>query len=381
MGDFALSQCHRDDAGKAEGHKKGVGSMKHQVDSARTILVTGGGGFLGQAIVRLLIHRGDRVVSFSRGYYSELEALGVKQVQGDISNPVAVENAVKSVDTVYHVAAKAGVWGDYRDYYRINTEGTRNVIAACQSRGVSRLIYTSSPSVVFDGGNMEGVDESAPYPGSYHAAYPQTKALAEQAVRQAGGGEQMADGGWQRTENKCQGAGEGLKTIILRPHLIWGPGDKHFVPRILKRAKSLRRVGDGKNRVDVIYIDNAAKAHLLAEAALIRQPELSGNVYFISQGEPVFIWKMVDDILQAGGLSPVKRSISPQAAFRIGAALEWFYKAFALKGEPQMTRFVARELSTAHWFDIRAARRDLKYVPEVTTEEGLRRLAEYLKTR
>ena len=335
--------------------------MKQTNISQKNILVTGGGGFLGQAIVRLLINRGDRVISFSRGYYSELEALGVKQVQGDISNPVAVENAVKGVDAVYHVAAKAGVWGDYKEYYRINTKGTRSVIAACKSCGVSRLIYTSSPSVVFDGGDMEGVDEAIPYPGDYHAAYPQTKALAEQAVRQA--------------------AVEGLNTIILRPHLIWGPGDNHLVPRILKQAKRLRRIGEGKNRVDVIYIDNAAKAHLLAEAALIRHPELSGNVYFISQGKPVFLWKMVDDILQAGGLPPVKRSISQQTAYRIGALLEWFYKAFTLKGEPRMTRFVARELSTSHWFDISAAQRDLKYVPEVSTEEGLRRLAAYLKAK
>ena len=133
--------------------------------------------------------------------------------------------------------------------------------------------------------------------------------------------------------------------------------------------------------VDVTYIDNAAKAHLLAEEALIRQPELSGNVYFISQGKPVFLWKMIDDILQAGKLSPVNRSISPEAAFRIGAVLEWFYKAFALKGEPQMTRFVARELSTSHWFDISAAKRDLGYVPEISTEEGLRHLAAYLKAQ
>ncbi|MCX5882451.1 MAG: NAD-dependent epimerase/dehydratase family protein [Deltaproteobacteria bacterium] len=355
--------------------------MQHQGDSARTILVTGGGGFLGKAIVRLLINRRDRVISFSRGHYSELESLGVKQVQGDISNPVAVENAVRGVDSVYHVAAKAGVWGDYKDYYRINTEGTRHVIAACKSCGVSRLIYTSSPSVVFDGGDMEGVDEAVPYPGSYHAAYPETKALAEQAVREAGGRFQTADGRRQRTGKICPAAGEGLKTIILRPHLIWGPGDNHLVPRILNRAKRLRRIGDGNNRVDVIYIDNAARAHLLAEEALIRQPELSGNVYFISQGKPVYLWKMIDDILQAGGLSPVKRSISSRAAFRIGAILEWFYKSFAIKEEPQMTRFVARELSTSHWFDIRAAQRDLGYAPEVSTEEGLIRLSAYLKTQ
>lgn len=355
--------------------------MKHQDGFHRTILVTGGGGFLGKAIVRLLMQRGDRVISFSRGWYSELEALGVKQIQGDISNTVAIENAVKGVDTVYHVAAKAGIWGDYRDYYRTNTEGTRNVIAACKSCGVSRLIYTSSPSVVFNNKDMDGVDETVPYPDYYHAAYPETKALAEQAVRQAGGLVQVTDGGWRRTEKSRQGAEDGLKTIVLRPHLIWGPGDNHLVPRILKRAKSLRRIGDGKNRVDVIYIDNAAKAHLLAEEALIRQPELSGNVYFISQGKPVFLWKMIDDILQAGGLSPVKGSISSKSAFRIGVVLELIYKTFALKGEPRMTPFVARELSTSHWFDIRAARRDLGYVPEVSTEEGLRRLAAYLNAQ
>ena len=358
-----------------------MGNMKHPGKTGRTLLVTGGGGFLGKAIARLLIDRGDRVISFSRGYYPELEALGVEQIQGDISNPIAVENALRGVDAVYHVAAKAGVWGDYRDYYRINTLGTRNVIAACNSCGVSRLIYTSSPSVVFDGGDMENADETLPYPAGYHSAYPQTKALAEQAVRLAGGWSHMADGRWRRIEKNTRTAGEGLKTIILRPHLIWGPGDNHLVPRILKRAKRLRRIGDGKNRVDVIYIDNAARAHLLAEEALIRQPELSGNVYFISQGKPVLLWKMIDDILLAGGLSPVKHSISPQAAYGIGAALEWLYKALALKAEPQMTRFVARELSTSHWFDIRAARRDLGYAPEVTTEEGLRRLEAYLKTQ
>jgi nucleoside-diphosphate-sugar epimerase len=351
--------------------------MKHHDGFQRTILVTGGGGFLGKAIVRLLVQRGDRVISFSRGYYSELEALGVKQVQGDISNPVAVENAVKGVDTVYHAAAKAGVWGDYEDYYRINTEGTRNVIAACKTWGISRLIYTSSPCVVFDGGDMEGVDETVPYPCSYRAAYQETKALAEQAVGQAGGRLEMVDGRWWSMEKRRQE--EGLKTIILRPHLIWGPGDNHLIPRILKRANQLRRIGDGKNRVDVIYIDNAAKAHLLAEEALIRKPELSGNVYFISQGEPVFLWKMIDDILQAGGLSPVKKSISSKAAFRIATALEWFCEVFGIKEEPRMTRFVVSELSTSHWFNISAAQRDLKYVPEISTEEGLRRLAAYLK--
>jgi nucleoside-diphosphate-sugar epimerase len=228
---------------------------------------------------------------------------------------------------------------------------------------------------------MEGVDETVPYPDRYHAAYPETKALAEQAVRLAGGCIPMAGGRWRQTENIRQKDVGGLKTIVLRPHLIWGPEDNHLVPRILQRAKRLQRIGDGNNRVDVIYIDNAATAHLQAEEALTQHPELSGNVYFISQGEPVLLWKMVDDILQAGGLPPVKGAISSQTAYRIGVILEWIYNTLALKKEPPMTRFVASELSTSHWFDIRAAQKDIGYVPEVSIKEGLRRLAAYLNKK
>lgn len=336
--------------------------MTYQVLSRQSVLVTGGGGFLGKAIVKMLLARGDRVYSFSRQWYSELDNWDVEQIQGDISDAAAVEAACKGKNTVYHTAAKAGVWGPYADYYRINTEGTLNIIVGCKTAGVARLVYTSSPSVVFDGRDMESADESVPYPLHYDAPYSETKSLAEQAVRQAG---------------RCKETE--LKTIVLRPHLIWGPGDNHLIPRILQRAKRLRRIGDGNNRVDVIYIDNAAKAHLQAETALAKNPVLSGNVYFISQGTPVLLWEMVDNILKAGGLPPVRRTISPAAALKIGRLLEWVYAILSIKSEPPMTRFVARELSTSHWFDIQAAVRDLGYTPEVSTAEGLQRLSEHLE--
>jgi nucleoside-diphosphate-sugar epimerase len=237
--------------------------------------------------------------------------------------------------------------------------GTRNVIAACTVGSVETLIYTSSPSVVFDGKDMEGVDESVPYPDRYPAPYPQTKAQAEREVVEA-----------SRT---------GLKTIVLRPHLIWGPGDNHLVPRIIGRARHLRRVGDGRNRVDTVYIDNAADAHILAAECLETRPEVSGRIYFISQGEPVPLWEMIDAILEAAGLSPVRKSISLRAARRLGTAMEMLYRFFRIENEPPMTRFVAEELATSHWFDIGAARRDLGYRPAVSTTEGLRRLARWLE--
>ncbi|MBL7180037.1 MAG: NAD-dependent epimerase/dehydratase family protein [Pseudomonadota bacterium] len=324
------------------------------------ILVTGGGGFLGGAIVRLLKQRGDAVRSFSRGFHSELETLGVDQIQGDIRDQKAVEQALKGMDLVFHVAAKAGIWGEYSDYYQTNVAGTRNVIAAGIKHKIPRLVYTSSPSVIFNGTDMEGVDESVPYPHRFHAHYPKTKALAEQLIVNA--------------------AVDGLLTIILRPHLIWGPRDTHLVPRIIQRAKRLKRVGNGKNLVDTIYIDNAAEAHVMAADCLETNPGLSGNIYFISQGQPVPVWDMINAILRAAGLDPVRRSISHQTAWLVGAFLEIVYKAFHLKGEPQMTRFLADELATDHWFDISAARRDLGYVPRITTEEGLRRLEHWLKT-
>ncbi|MBW2200604.1 MAG: NAD-dependent epimerase/dehydratase family protein [Deltaproteobacteria bacterium] len=325
------------------------------------VLVTGGGGFLGGEIVRRLVQRGDAVRSLSRRFYPELSSLGVEQIQGDIGDRVAVDKACQGVDLVFHVAAKPGIWGHYSDYFKTNVSGTRNVIDACLNHNISKLVYTSSPSVIFDGTNMEGVDESVPYPKRFHAYYPQTKALAEQCIKAI--------------------RHDRLMTIILRPHLIWGPRDNHLIPRIIAGAKKLVRVGNGKNRVDTIYIDNAAEAHILAADKLDENPDLSGNIYFISQGEPVFLWDMINDILKAAGLAPVKHSIPRWVAWMIGALLELVYKTFHVKNEPRMTRFIADELATAHWFDMTAARKDLGYTPKVTTEEGLKRLEKWLRNK
>ncbi len=323
------------------------------------VLITGGGGFLGGAIARRLVERGEQVSSYSRHPHLPLQQMGVEQIQGDLNDADAVLQACRGKDVVYHTAAKAGVWGRFEDFFQTNVIGTRNVITGCRAAGVRRLVYTSSPSVIFDGTDMEGVDESVPYPHRFETAYPRTKAMAEKEVVAA--------------------AGEELRTVILRPHLIWGPGDPHFAPRIIERAKRLRRVGDGTNRVDTIYIDNAADAHLLAADRLVDRPELSGRIYFISQDDPIPVWDMVDAILASAGLAPVSGNVSPTIAWLAGAVLEFVYKALRLKGEPPMTRFVARELATAHWFDTRAARQDLGYHPRVSTAEGLRRLAAWLQ--
>ena len=324
-------------------------------------LVTGGGGFLGKAVVRLLVGEGWEVRSFSRGAYPELDRLGVEQVRGDLADGEKVAEAVRGCDAVFHVAAKAGVWGDFEEYFRANVTGTANVVAACRRHGVGRLVHTSSPSVVFGGGDIEGGDESLPYPVHFEAHYPRTKAEAERLVLGANSPE--------------------LATVALRPHLIWGPEDNHLVPRIVVRGKAgrLRRVGTRPCRVDSVYVDNAARAHLLAAERLLPGAPPAGKAYFITNGEPLPLWELVNRILACAGVPPVTKTISPQAAYAAGWLLEKLYGALHLSSEPPMTRFLARELATAHWFDISAARRDLGYEPLVSVEEGLVRLREWLQ--
>jgi len=323
-------------------------------------LVTGGGGFLGGAIVRLLVERGDEVRSFSRGEYPELALLGVTQFRGDLADRDALAHSAQGCDIVFHVAAKAGIWGRYADFQRTNVNGTENVIAACVQHGIERLVYTSSPSVVFDGRDVEGGNESLPYPPHFEALYPQTKAMAERLVLAADSPR--------------------LATVSLRPHLIWGPGDNHLVPRIIARGKAgrLRRIGSRPCLVDTVYVDNAAQVHLLAADRLAPGGAIAGRAYFISNNEPLPLWEMVNRILAAAGMPPVTRSIPSGAALAAGALCEALWSFLRLPGEPPMTRFVAREMATAHWFDISAARRDLGYKPQISIDEGLKRLAKWL---
>jgi nucleoside-diphosphate-sugar epimerase len=320
-------------------------------------LVTGGGGFLGTAIARALVARGAQVTTFSRGDHPHLATIGTAHIRGDIGEPSAVAAAAAGHDVVFHAAALAGFWGTYEEYHRANVVGTANTIAACRRHGIGRLVFTSSPSVVFDGGDQAGVDERVPYPPNYLAFYPQTKAAAERLVLSANGPE--------------------LATVALRPHLIWGPGDPHLIARFVARAKAgrLMQVGMRDQLVDTIYIDNAAEAHVQAGAALAPGSPVAGKAYFLSQGEPRPCWEMINAFLLAANAPTVTRRIPAPAAYVAGAVLETVYRVLQRTQEPPMTRFLARQLSTSHWFDISAARRDFGFSPAVSIDQGLSRLA------
>jgi nucleoside-diphosphate-sugar epimerase len=325
-------------------------------------LVTGGAGFLGLYITEQLAARGDKIRVMSRHNNPRLAELGVEWQPGDIRDKTACERACAGIDTVFHVAAIPGIWGPWKLFYETNTLGTLGMLDACVKQGIPKFVYTSSPSVIYDGADHLGIDESHPYPTSYLCHYPHTKALAEKAVLAANG------------QN-------GLSTVALRPHLIWGPRDTQLIPRLIRRARSGRliRVGDGTNLISMSYVENVAAAHLQAADKLSPDSPPAGHAYFINELEPVNLWSWIDYLLGHGGLSPVRKKISAGAAYTVGALCEGVYRAFGLRKEPPMTRFLAQQLSGSHYYAVGRAQRDFGYHPIVAVDEGMRRLEPELK--
>jgi nucleoside-diphosphate-sugar epimerase len=320
------------------------------------VLVTGLSGFLGGALGQRLLSQGISLRTLSRRPLPEWEQQGVEVVRGPLEDRASVTEACRGIDQVFHVAAKAGIWGSYADYFDSNVEGTRNVVEGCWVQGVTQLIYTSSPSCVFDGKDCLGCDESKAYPEHFLNFYCESKAAAEQLVLAANGR-------------------RGLATVSLRPHLIWGPGDPHILPRVVKMADAgrLRRVGSGQNRVDLTYIDNAVDAHVCAARNLTPDSPQAGKAFFISDGCPVPMWEWVDQVLRGLGRPPVRGHLSLAQARLAGGILEWLYRTMRLPGEPPMTRFVACQMGTSHYYDISASQRDFGYRPQVSMEVAMER--------
>lgn len=322
------------------------------------LLVTGGGGFLGQALCRGLRARGHEVTSLNRRHYDALEALGVRQELADIASRDAVIEAAQGCDAIFHNAALTGGWGPYSQYYATNVVGTQNVLDACRAHRIAKLVYTSTPSVThratFPVAGLAA--DAVPYGDDLKSAYAQTKKLAEQQVLAA---------------NDAT-----LAVVALRPRLIWGPGDNQLLPRLVERARAgrLRLVGDGSNLIDTTYIDNAADAHIAAFERLQVGAACAGRAYFISNGEPRSMRNTLNALLAAAGAPPVTRTLPFGAAYAVGALSEVAWRLFALRGEPPMTRFLAEQLATTHWYDISPAHRDFGWSPRVSFDEGLQHL-------
>lgn len=327
----------------------------------KNILVTGGGGFIGQAIVRHLISKGLQVNVVGRNSYQQLAAMGVRCHRGDIRDLDFLQSIFKGVDTVFHVAAKAGVWGSEEEYFSINTQGTKNVITACQSALVSALVYTSTPSVVFDRAPLAGADERLPYASRPLCHYAASKIEAEKNVLAVNG--------------------KGLRTTAIRPHLVWGPGDQHLIPRLLERGKqgTLKIVGKGNNMVDISYIDNVVHAHILAAENLHTSGSAGGEAFFIGQEQPVPLWEWINSLFARVGIKQVTSKVPFSLAYLAGTALEGVFSVAGCKVEPKMTRFLAHQLAHSHWFNHDKAKNILGYREQVSTAEGMEQLVSWVR--
>lgn len=316
------------------------------------VLVTGGSGFLGKYVIKNLLGKGYQVRSMARNPQTEWLLGGVDVYHGDVRNYESVLRATKGIDAVIHTVSKTGIWGTCNDYYTVNVDGTANIIKACNAHSIKYLVYTSTPSVVWNGDSLRGGDESLPYAEKYLCAYARTKAQAEMMVLNA-------------DEVGC------LSTVALRPHLIWGNDDPHLLPKIIERASQgkLIQVGEGNNCVDMTHVENAAYAHILALEGIM-EGQAAGKVYFISDGKPVNLWLWIDEVLKRLNLPKIKRKISLKNAYFLGFFMEGLYKGLFLKNEPRMTRFLATQLGKSHYFNIQKAENELGYRPIKDVENG-----------
>ena len=311
----------------------------------RPLLVTGGQGFLGSNLVRALVALGFKNVAATvRREAPELEALGVEVVHADLTDREQVRAATAGRRVIFHTAAKAGVWGDYDSYFQINVEATRHLLEGAADNGASHFIHTSSPSVTFQGQPSEHKTEEADYGRHPLNPYCATKIESERLV---------LEGDW------------GMRVMALRPHLIYGPGDPHLLPRVYEAARSgrLARVGDGMNQVDVTHIIDAVGSQLCALAKLDEESAW-GGAYFITSGHPIRLWSWIAHLLHWQKLPPVKKSVPVKLGYWLGALLERIYSRIE-KGEPPLTRFSALQLGLTHTYSIEKAHRRLGYAPRV----------------
>jgi nucleoside-diphosphate-sugar epimerase len=312
------------------------------------VLVTGASGTLGAATARALAARGDQVTVLQR----RPAGLGLPEVLADVADAPAVRAAAADQDAVIHLAARVGYAGRWPEYAHANIDGTRAVVAACRAAGVGRLVHVSSPSVAHAGSSLVGVGAGPADPERARGAYARSKAAAEQVALAANGPD--------------------LAVTAIRPHLVWGPGDQQLIGRVVERARTGRLVlvGTGAALMDSTYTDNAVTALL---AALDRIDAAAGRALVVSNGEPRPVAELLAGICAAAGVPGPRRRVPTGLAYAAGLVAEGVGRI--RRTEPPMTRFLAEQLSTAHWFDQRETRAVLAWTPEVSVEEGFARLA------
>ena len=319
------------------------------------VLVTGAGSLLARRTAEALLARGDDVVCLQR----HRAAIDAEQVLADVRDADAVGDAARGCDAVIHAAAKVGVVGAWEDYRSINIDGTDSVLSAAHRHGVARFVHVSTPSVAHVGDAIVGGLAEPAVTGRRGAFYAESKAIAEQRALAAASTE--------------------MTVVAIRPHLVWGPEDTQLVGRIVERARAgrLALVGNGAALIDTTYIENAASALVAALDACGPDAVCNGRAYVIANGEPRPIRELVLGICAAAGVHIEPREVPRRIATLAGSLVEQVWRMRGAATEPPLTRFLAEQLGTAHWFDPRPARDDLGWQPTVTIDAGLVRLADW----
>jgi nucleoside-diphosphate-sugar epimerase len=325
-----------------------------------TVLVTGASGLLGGAVARVLVARGEDVRTLQR---RPSGITGASDLAGSVTDPDAVRRAVDGVDAVVHLAARVSLAGPREEFDAVNIGGTTTLLDAAERAGVRRFVQVSSPSVAHAGASLVGVGAEPADPAHARGDYARTKAAAELLALDRDGG-----------------ASGGLAVVAVRPHLVWGPGDTQLVERVLDRAARgrLPLLDRGAALIDTTYVDNAANGIV---AALDRAEVVHGRAYVLTNGEPRTVADLLTGICRAGGVRPPAWRVPARLARTAGGVVEAVWRLRPGTDEPPMTRFLAEQLSTAHWFDQRATREDLRWRPEVSLDEGFERLAAHYRAR
>lgn len=325
-------------------------------------MVTGGSGFIGSAIVSAYVEAGRPVRVVDRHPRATCESVDFEAL--DLTNFEGVELACRGVETVVHCASLVQTRNNARDeVWATNFGGTRNVIDACRRQEVVRLIYVSSASVVYDGSDIRAGDESLPYATSAPSAYVESKIAAEKAVLA------FAEEGSTRA-------------CALRPHLVFGPGDNRLIPNLLARRGRMREIGNRSFLSDFLYIDNFVDAVLAADARMAKAPSISGEAFFITNGEPLAFFEFVERVLAAADQPSIVGRVPARVAYAAAAFVELYYLLSSREFIPEdgVSRFAVRYLTTHHYFSSRKAERMLNWSPRVSIEVGIERTGEYFRS-
>jgi len=341
----------------------------------RLYLVTGGCGFIGSHLVRKLLQLGyrvrilDKVKQNSEQLPNGLESF----VYGDIRNLEDCLLACNDVDCVFHMATMTELWGPPHLYQEVNVGGTENIIKACKQCNVAQLIYTSSSSVVMDGQDCQDGDETMSYPTRHLDTFSYSVCRAEQKIIAANG-------------NKTKDGLHRLLTCVLRPHFVFGPGDSHFMAQIIQKAKHgqlTHIIGEGHNLGDFTYIDNVVYAHVLASSKLSSCTAAQGQVYFVTNGEPIMFWSFIIKTMTMLGYSTPTKHISFNVAYVVACLMEFFYwlTGWLFGWKPVITRYMVVTMGCHQYFSHAKATQDLGYRPIVTLDEGIQRTVEYFSKK